>query len=142
MKYLLIFTLLAVSPSTFAHDYLGQYGVNSYLPSSTSNQYGAGSQYEPISISNPYGKYGSDYSSESANNQFATDAPELYDSEGNYRGKLSENRYDPDSVSNTFGRFGSQFSPESINNEFGAGNKFNPDSPNNQFGYGLRVYGK
>lgn len=142
MKYLTIFIMLIASSVSFAHDYLGQYGVNSYLPNSTSNQYGSGSQYDPRSVSNPYGTYGSEYSNESANNEFAIEAPELYDREGNYRGKLSENRYDPESVSNTFGRFGSQFSAESINNEFGAGNKFDPDSPNNQFGYGLRVYGR
>ena len=36
-------------------------------------------------------------------NQYATDAPKLYDEEGNYRGKLSANRYDPESVSNPYG---------------------------------------
>ena len=34
---------------------------------------------------------------------YATDAPKLYDSQGNYRGKLSANPYDADSTSNPNG---------------------------------------
>src|SRR5512135_203190 len=79
---------------------LGNYGSNPYDPNSTSNPYGAGNPYDPNSINNPYGKYGNPYSNESANNPYATDAPKLYDQEGNYRGKLSNNPYDPDSTSN------------------------------------------
>ena len=43
-----------------------------------------------------------------------TDAPRLYDEQGNYRNKLSANPYDPDSTSNPYGRYGSPFSPDSI----------------------------
>lgn len=141
MKLLLILLIFLPGVSS-ADEYIGQYSINQYLPAAIANQYGSGSQYDPRSVLNQYGEYGSQYSNKSANNPNATDAPRLYDSQGNYRGKLSTNRYDPESISNPFGRFGSQFSPESVNNEFGAGNRFNPESPNNQFGYGLRVYGR
>ena len=69
-------------------------------------------------------------------------APKLYDSQGNYRGKLSSNPFDPDSISNSFGRYGSKFSPDSIKNEFGAGSPFKHDSPNNPFGKGLTIIGE
>jgi len=48
--------------------------------------------------------YGSPFSNQSATNPYATDAPRLYDQQGNYRGKLSANPYDPDSTSNPYGR--------------------------------------
>ena len=51
-----------------------------------------------------------------------TNAPRLYDQQGNYHGKLSANPYDPDSTSNPYGCYGSPFSPDSINNPFGVGN--------------------
>lgn len=139
---LLIFTVLITSMPVLADDYIGNYSVNPYFRDSISNDYGAGNRYDPRSVLNPHGEYGSQYSNKSATNQYATDAPSLHDSQGNYRGKLSSNQYDPDSVSNRFGRFGSEFSPDSINNQFGAGNRFDPDSPYNQFGYGLRVQGR
>jgi hypothetical protein len=107
-----------VSPS------FGALGVNKYHPDSLANPYGAGSPYKPDGLMNPYSQYGSRYSNKSWRNPYATDAPKLYDSEGNYRGKLSTNRYDPDSISNPYGRYGSRFSPDSINNPFGAGNPY------------------
>ena len=73
---------------------------------------------------------------------FATEAPRLYDQQGNYRGKLSANPFDPDSTSNRFGRYGSPFSPESLNNQFGAGSPFRHDSPNNPYGKGWRIEGR
>ena len=91
------------------------------------NPYGAGSPYNPDSINNPYGQYGSPYSNKSANNPYATDAPKLYDGDGNYLGRLSSNPYDPDSTSNPYGRYGSPYSPDSINNPYGAGNPYNPN---------------
>lgn len=45
-------------------------------------------------------------------NPYATDAPKLYDEEGNYRGKLSANPYDPESVSNPYDRYGSEHSAD------------------------------
>lgn len=75
------------------------------------------------------------------NNPYATEAPKLYDSQGNYRGKLSSNRYDPESVSNPYGRYGSQYSADSINNPYGAGNPYSSDSPTNPYGTGLMIIG-
>jgi len=90
-------------------------------------------------VNNPYGTYGSPYSNKSVTNPYATDAPKLHDSNGNYRGKLSNNPYDPDSVSNPYGRYGSPYSPDSINNPYGAGNPYSPDSPSNPYGSGLNI---
>ena len=64
----------------------------------------------------------------------------LYDSQGNYRGRLSTNPYDPDSISNPYGRYGSPYSPDSINNPYGAGSEFRSDSPNNPYGEGWSIY--
>lgn len=70
-----------------------------------------------------------------------TDAPGLYDQQGNYRGKLSMNPYNPDSTRNPYGRYGSPFSPDSINNSFGAGSLYSLRSPTNPYGHGLRIEG-
>ena len=96
-----------------------------YDPQCINNPYGAGNPYNPDSINNPYGRYGSPYSNDSATNPYATNAPKLYDSQGNYRGRLSKNPYDPDSTSNPYGRYGNPYSPDSINNPYGAGNPYN-----------------
>jgi hypothetical protein len=122
-------------------EYLGDLSANPFGPNSTANQFGGGNPFAPNSITNPFSPYGSPFSNQSASNPFATDAPRLYDQQGNYRGKLSENRFDPDSTSNPFGRYGSPFSPDSINNQFGAGSPYRPDSPNNRFGSGWRIEG-
>ena len=97
---------------------LGQLSSNPYGPNSTSNPYSpAGSPYSSTSVKNPNGQYGSPYSNQSATNPYATDAPKLYDAQGEYRGKLSSNPYDPESVSNPYGRYGSRYSSESINRD-------------------------
>jgi hypothetical protein len=101
--------------------------VGSYDPNSLANPYGAGSPYKPDGLMNPYSQYGSPYSTKSWRNPYATDAPKLYDSHGNYRGKLSANPYDPDSTSNPYGRFGSPYSAESINNPYGLGSPYRSD---------------
>lgn len=98
-----------------------------YDPNCLNNPYGAGSPYKPDGLMNPYSPYGSPYSNQSHTNPYATDAPRLYDGQGNYRGRLSNNPYDPDSTSNPYGRYGSQYSPDSINNPYGAGNPYNPE---------------
>jgi len=103
---------------------LGAINVNRYNPNSLANPYGAGSPYKPDGLMNPYSQYGSPYSNKSWRNPYATDAPKLYDSQGNYRGKLSTNPYDPESTSNPYGRYGSKYSPDSINNPYGAGNPY------------------
>jgi len=122
--------------------YLGNWSANQFAPNSTSNRFGAGNEFSPDSVRNEYGRYGSPYSSESANNPYATNAPRLYDSQGNYRGRLSSNPYDPESISNPYGRYGNRFSPDSVNNPFGAGNPFSADSPTNPFGQGLQIHGE
>ena len=71
-----------------------------------------------------------------------TDAPRLYDEQGNYRNKLSANPYDPDSTSNPYGRYGSPFSPDSIKNPYGAGSPYSPSSPTNPYERGLRIEGR
>ena len=56
--------------------YLGKLNDNPYDPDSVSNLYGRyGSPYSPDSINNPYGKYGSPYSNTSVNNPYATKSP-------------------------------------------------------------------
>jgi hypothetical protein len=122
--------------------YLGNLSGNEYNPNSTSNPYGAGNPYVPNSVKNPFGEYGNPYSPKSVNNPYATDTPKLYDSQGNYRGKLSSNPYDPDSISNPYGRYGNPYSPDSINNPYGAGNPYAPDSPKNPFGTGWSIIDK
>src|SRR5258708_38222671 len=118
MRILLALTFLLIGLSPFSAQ--GNLSRNRYDPNSTANPYGAGSPYDPNSINNPYGRYGSQYSPDSANTPYATNAPKLYDQEGNYRGRLSTNPYDPDSTSNTYGLYGSEYSPDSINNPYGA----------------------
>ena len=104
--FLIVFCLLLPGAAA-ANEYLGQLSRNPYDPDSTSNPYGThGSPGAPNSINNSYGRYGSPYSNQSATNPYATDTPRLYDSGGNYRGRLSSNPFDPDSVSNPYGRYG------------------------------------
>ncbi len=64
----------------------------------------------------------------------------MYDSDGNYRGRLSSNRYDSESVSNPYGRYGNPYSSDSINNPYGAGNPYRADSPSNRYGEGLSIF--
>jgi hypothetical protein len=129
LKKILALTFLALAPLLLsAVSYLGDYDTNQYDSNSINNPYGTyGSPYSTSSVNNQYGTYGSPYSSQSATNPYATDAPKLYDQNGNYRGKLSANKYDPDSVSNPYGRYGSKYSSESINNPYGAGNPYSTD---------------
>jgi hypothetical protein len=58
--------------------YLGNLSNNPHDPNSTSNPYGRyGSEYSADSINNPYGQYGSRYSSDSPNNPYATNPPAI-----------------------------------------------------------------
>ena len=144
MKPAQVLVVLAIWAGPLAGDeYLGQFSANCLDADSTCNPYGQyGSEYAPDSINNPYSRYGSPYSNESVNNPYATNAPRLYDSEGNYRGRLSSNPFDPDSIANPYGRYGSPYSLDSINNPYGAGSRFELDSPNNPYGQGLSVVGE
>src|SRR5688572_10343616 len=128
MRYLasvVVVATVAISAPSFAQKYIGNLNSNRYDPNSVANPYGAGSKYNPNSINNPYGKYGSPYSPNSATNPYATQAPKLYDDQGNYRGRLSTNPYAPDSTGNPYGRYGSPYSPNSPNNPY------SPDSAKN-----------
>ena len=97
--------------------------------------------FPPDGLKNPFSPYGSPFSNQSATNPYATEAPRLYDQQGNYHGKLSTNPYDPESTSNPYGRYGSPYSSDSIKNRFDAGNPYSPSSPTNPYGRGLRIEG-
>ena len=101
MWILVLMFLLAVP--AWAED-LGELSANPYNPASTSNPYGAGSPFTSDGLNNPLSSYGSPFSNQSATIPLATDAPRLYDQQGNYRGKLSANPFDSDSTSNPLRR--------------------------------------
>jgi len=100
------------------------------------------SSHRTLRVTNEFCIYGNSFSNQSATNPYATEAPRLYDQQGNYRGKLNTNPYDPDSVSNPYGRYGNPYSADSLNNQFGAGNPYSPSSPTNPYGRGLRIDGR
>ena len=116
MRMLIAGALFLASPAAWA--------ICPYDPDCLSNPYGAGSPYAPNGLMNPYSSAGSPYSNQSWTNPYATDAPKIYDDQGNYHGRLSANPYDPDSTSNPYGRYGSPYSADSINNPYGAGNPY------------------
>ncbi len=63
--------------------YLGILSNNRYDPDSVANPYGRyGSKYSPDSINNPYSKYGSRYSNDSINNPYATNPPVIVHPDG------------------------------------------------------------
>lgn len=75
------------SPVIVAPDgtYLGNLNNNRYDPNSVSNPYGPyGSPYAPNSINNPYGVYGSPYSPSSPNNPYSTGPVPLFGAQGGY----------------------------------------------------------
>lgn len=70
----LAFPAAAESPRIYAPDgtYLGNLNRNQFDPNSVSNPYGQyGSKYSPNSINNPYGQYGSPYSPNGVRNPYA-----------------------------------------------------------------------
>jgi hypothetical protein len=79
---------LAQTPYIVSPDgqYLGNLSTNPYDPNSVSNPYGQyGSPYSPDSINNPYGQYGSPYSPNSVNNPYATQPPLIIVPNSSYR---------------------------------------------------------
>ena len=90
MKISIIISVLLVSANAYAQSpylvspdgqYVGNLNSNQYDPNSVANPYGQyGSPYSPNSINNPYGQYGSPYSPYSANNPYATGntSPRIY----------------------------------------------------------------
>jgi hypothetical protein len=135
MKRLLLtaslFVVFAAPAFAQQSQYLGRLSTNPYDPASVSNPYGVyGSPYSATSINNPYGIYGSPYSTYSATNPYTMNAPRLYASDGTYLGRLSANRYDPESTSNSYGVYGSKYSATSINNRYGQyGNPYSAQAP-------------
>jgi len=85
--FLLLLLLLPLPLSVHAED-LGELSANPYNPDSTSNPFGAGSPFKSDGLNNPFSPYGSPFSNQSATNPYATDAPRLYDQQGQYRGKI------------------------------------------------------
>ncbi|MEL3904163.1 MAG: hypothetical protein P1P63_03490 [Treponemataceae bacterium] len=66
---------------------------NKYATKSIFNKYSDyGSKYATESIFNKYGDYGSNYSEYSPFNKYASQAPWLYDFNGNCYGRLSVNK--------------------------------------------------
>lgn len=130
MKELLISLILLSTSFAFGGEYKGNLSANKYDSKSTSN---------------PNGKYGSKYGSDSINNKNATGSPynrkklNLYDKEGNFKGCLNCGKYDSKSVNNPNGKYGSRYSQDSINNPNGQGSKYRQDSPNNPHGKGLKI---
>ena len=139
---ILLALLLSLIPINVQSEYLGDLSASELNPNSIFNDIGAYGTLSPTSPRNSIGVYGSPVSPYSANNPFATDAPRLYDQQGNYRGRLSTNQLDPDSISNPLGRYGSSLSPDSLNNPLGAGNPLDPGSPKNRLGHGWRIEGR
>lgn len=118
------------------YEYLGRLSSNSFDPESVSNPYGRyGSPYGNT-INNPYSPYGSPYSPRSVTNPYATgtNSPILVGDDGKYLGRLNLNKYDPESVSNPYGRYGSPHLPDSINNPYGKyGSPYSPYSVSNPY---------
>lgn len=96
-EYILIMALTLITASAVAQTpylvdrqtgkYLGNLSTNKYDPDSVSNEYGRyGSKYSPDSINNEYGRYGSRYSNDSANNPYATNPPAIIAPRGRYDG--------------------------------------------------------
>ncbi len=131
----------AQSPELYSNDgkYLGNLNANPYDPNSVANPYGQyGSKYSPNSINNQYGQYGSPYSPTSVNNPYATtSSPVVVSPGGAYLGRANSNPYDMQSVSNPYGSYGNRYSPTSIQNPYGQyGNPYSQNSATNQYGFG------
>ncbi len=99
MKYLLVIILsLLFAVSAWSGEYIGNFNDNQYDPNSVSNPYGQyGSEYSSKSINNPYGEYGSEYSNKSAHNPYASDPPKAYNNQGNEI-TITTNPYKPNAV--------------------------------------------
>ena len=100
-------------PVVIAEDgtYLGRLSRSRFDPESVENPYGVyGSRFSPASINNPYGSYGSAYGPLSARNPYTFSAPRVFDGDtGRYLGRLSANRYAVDSLENRYGLHGSLY---------------------------------
>lgn len=62
--------------------YLGNLNSNQFDPNSVSNKFGKyGSEFSPDSINNRFGQYGSRFSNDSVNNPYATNSPVVIDND-------------------------------------------------------------
>ena len=77
------------------HDvYLGCLNCDKFNPNSIWNAYGTyGSKYNPNSIWNAYGTYGSKYNSYSPWNAYSSDPPVVVDKEGDFYGYFTVNTH-------------------------------------------------
>lgn len=88
MKAIIASVLIGVCGASYAQSpylvspdgkYLGNLNSNRFDPNSVSNQFGRyGSQFSPDSINNQFGTYGSRFSNKSPNNPFATQSPMIF----------------------------------------------------------------
>ena len=126
-RFMFIIILLVLVSPAFAQtdDYLGCWGCSDFDPNSLNNPFGAGSPYAPNSPNNPFGRYGSPFSPDGATNPFTNGGANIYNQDGEFRGKLNANRFDPNSIANPFGRYGSPFSPVSPNNPYSTDRYYN-----------------
>jgi hypothetical protein len=63
--------------------YLGNLNSNQFDPNSVANPFGRyGSQFSPDSINNPYSQWGSRFSPNGVRNPFATGGPRVYGAPG------------------------------------------------------------
>jgi len=75
--------------------FLGRVTENAYDPDSLLNRYGPyGSRYSQTSIFNTYSPYGSPYGQFSLRNRYSTQPPKLF-LNGRFSGNVSENQYVP-----------------------------------------------
>ena len=121
-KHLITLAVVAITLVTnaTAQTYLGNLRANPYLPKAPP---------QPANtFNNPYGN--------------SSNSPQLFNSQGQFRGNLNANPYDANSVANPYGRYGSQYSTDSINNPYGAGSRYNQNSPNNPYGNGMKIIGR
>ncbi len=80
--------------------FLGCLSCSRFDPDSVHNEFGHyGSRYSAYSIWNPYGRYGSPYSNFSPCNPYATRPPVVLDNDGLYYGRLTLNLFLPDAIS-------------------------------------------
>ena len=132
--------LIGQSPHLRSNDgenkYLGNVNANQFDPDSIANPFGRyGSQFSPDSVNNPFGTYGSPYSPYSAQNPYTTQAPKVVTPNGAYLGNYSANPYDSNSIGNRFGTYGSPYSPQSIANPYGVyGSPYSSKSATNPYG--------
>ena len=111
IKVTLLSLVVVVSLLSIGHaEYLGCANCSPYDPNSINNPLGRyGSPLSPDSVNNPLGRYGSSISPDSPFNPLATNPPQLYQN-GQYKGDWSANPYDPNSVFNPVSPYSQPYS--------------------------------